>query len=243
MNLGIGLKLTQPRGGPAPWTPASLPDHVETWLGSMLGADASAIASWPGLTGTHTLAQGSAGNRPTVGVAAGKKYAILDGTDDWIEKSPYTQGGAAGHSVFAAIRMTASGSYPMLFTVAGAGIRELRCSADTRVLQFITNTSGSSVPIPAGLSVDTDYVVGVSVDFATDAVSLYVDGVEVATGTDSTDPVASPATALSIGARVGNTIFVTNVWPGRVYALAYCESPLTAGEVALLTAYLQEQMP
>jgi hypothetical protein len=227
-----------PQSAPA-WTPAALTGHVETWIGSMLGADASAIASWAGLTGTHALAQGTGASQPVVGTDTGKKYASFDGIDDWLVKGAYTQGSTAGHAVFAAIRMTANGNFPIFFDTLD-GFREFRCSGVTRIPQTVTNDGGGTVSNAAALTTGTDYVIGFSTDYSTDAVTLYLDGVSVATGTDNTNPAVRAAAYLSMGARSGGTL----PFPGRIYSLSYLECPaLSAANVALLTAYHQAQKP
>lgn len=220
------------------FTPADLTGFVEAWIGEDLPAAATA-ATWPGMTGTHTLSQGTGASCPQIATDTGKRYALFDGSDDFILKDPYTQGSTAGHSVFMAIRMTADGSFPMLF-VTNNGARELRCSGATRILEQIVNTGGGSVGDPAGeLVVGTDYVVGVTINFTTNAVSLYIDGVAVNTGTDSTDPSATQSVALSIGARTTGS----NPSPMRVYGAVYCEAGLSAAEVASVTSYLQALLP
>lgn len=236
--MHVGRRVQTGSSSANPFSPASLTNHVETWLGSSLGADASAIASWAGLTGTHTLLQGTGANQPVVASASGKKYAQFDGAAHFLEKAAYTQGSAAGYSIFAAIRIDADGSFPCVFGTS-ASIREFRCQSTLRQVEVVTDTGAGTVRDPGAISTATDYVIGCTTDFASDAVVIYRDGASVQTGTDNTNPVTSPALALTMGHRSGGALW----FPGRVYALTYCEAALTPAQVSLLTAYLDSQMP
>ena len=221
--------------------PADLTGFVEAWVGSSLSGVAATADTWPGLTGAHDLTQATAAARPQIETDAGKRYALFDGVDDFILKNPYTQGSAAGHSIFVSVRMTASGNFPIFFASRSA-VREMRCSGTSRIPQHTTNNGGGAVsaPDPGGvLTIGTDYVVGVTVDFATDAVAIYIDGVQVATGTDNTDPTSLTSSILCIGARSDGTLPL----PARVYGATYCEAALSPAEVASLTTYLQGLHP
>lgn len=216
------------------FSPADLSGHVETWIGATL-PESAAAATWPGLTGTHTLSQATGGFCPLIATDAGKRYALFDGTDDFMIKDPYTQGSAAGHSAFVAMRLGGNGNFPMVFTTANS-VRELRFNGTNRFLEWEDAGPGGATVDDVAVPTGEDHVVGVTAASG-GGVTLWLDGVAVATGTESGDYSATPSTALSLGNRVGGALYLPA--GSRVYAATFCEASLSAAEVALLNDYLK----
>lgn len=207
------------------WTPASVASHDSTWLGSSLGADASAIAAWATALGAaRTLAQGTGANQPAVVTSGGKKAARFDGADDWLSVAltlaqPCTVAVALNvRSVAAGNKRYLDSTDRLLFGTGAVG--GYQAYAGSTILNGSAAAAGTQVWI---------------VTFDGAAFSIEVDGVESLTGDPGT---AGTGGTLYLGAADAGA---TEPAPIDVFALSLFTAALSAGVKSLLLAYLQSQ--
>ena len=232
--------------GRQPFTPAALA-NVRVWLDSTRntfqettgsGATTPAVADNDPVGTIRDLVGGlypvapSSGKRPLIQTVNGLRVLQFDGVDDLLS-CVFTQVGTAGQFIAVRVKLTAAGSFPMIY-VARETARELRGTGSTGVPVSLTNggasgvTGGSSI-VGAWSTVIANH------DYALDTADLYVNGTLVATVADTTNPATAAATTAAVGDRPGTP---GNPFQGLVRHVVYGERKLTDAEVTQLNTFL-----
>lgn len=239
--------LSATGGGGPPFTPDLLA-NVAAWVDSTYynrqettGGSATTAAVADGdpvgtvkdrIGGLYPVAPGST-NRPTLRLVNGVAVLEFDGTDDRLSCS-FTQAGTAGQFIAVRIKVTAAGSFPMMY-VARDAARELRLQSTGGKPTTLTNSGGSGLISSGSSVVGAGWVTVIANhDYGADTAELFVNGVSVATGADTTDPATFAGNAIALGDRSSAGF----PFQGQLRHAVYGERALTAGEVAQLNSFL-----
>lgn len=246
---GLGLRLGLGAGGRRrAWTPARLP-ALALWLDPRAGCyvertgpattcgDGDPVGTWAARVGPAFVAP-SDSRRPIWRANAGTPYLQFDGVDDVLTASTLDLTGNTGLTAAAAARLTAAGSFPMIFlprsATYSAVYAELRgFSASGRVewnvnsLQSVTAAS----QVGAGVSLVGTY------DGA--ATRLYLNGADTGTGSSAAATIAATGPAFVGGRDTSGSLPLT----GRVGDVVCATAALAAADRALLVAFLGGRLP
>jgi PKD repeat protein len=223
---------------PALWLEASTTYCFTDAGGTVACADGDPVRVWKDRSGnSRDLSQGTLGNRPLYRANSGNPYVEFDGTDDFMSAA-YSPGALAGATMLASARLTANGSFPVIFTQR-PGETEFRGNAASRQISVTTSNGGGNVTDPSALATTTDYTIGFVTTYgAASGCSVYRDGTAVATGTDNSTTSATPTT-LNISGRSAGSL----PWVGRIYGLVFCPAAISGANVTLLHTYLAALHP
>lgn len=229
------------------WSPSSLGSSLRVWLDStkntfqeLTGASATTpavanndpVGTIKDVTGgLYPVAPGS-GNRPLIQLVNSIPVLQFDGVDDRMSCA-FTQSGTSGQFIALRIKLAVAGSFPMMY-VARETARELRGNSTTGIP--VTLTNGGAAGVVGVSSIAGSWVTLIANhDYTLDTADLWVNGVKVATGGDTTNAATTAATVVAVGDRPASP---GNPFQGLLRHALYGERVLTATEVAQLTAYL-----
>ena len=221
----------QSGGGAAAWTPASIAG-LQLWLDAAQIAglsDGDAVSTWADASGNaNDVTQGTASSRPTyqTNELNGKPCVRFDGVDDFLRCTTFSQ--AQPLTILCVSKLTET----------GIATRRMFDGATSRVLigqQFAPDLlffAGSTAPNYTGYTLPWPwrYYTGV---FNGASSQQFVNGASIGT--------ANPGTQALTDLLVGCGFYLgspTEFWLGDIAELIIYDSSLSAGNLALLHAYI-----
>jgi hypothetical protein len=244
--------------GGAAWTPESLPgllawydpsQNIFSDAGSTAAVLDDPVYQWAprnaGAAAALTGVQTTLGRRPLLKQGANGKYYIqLDGSDDAL-RTTYTDAFARDITVAAQFRTDDGGSHDayncVLSKNSGTAFKGWLFGFRSTTREFgVTSPSVASIAYSSAISDATWYRGVMTVGSAASAAyTIYLNGSSAATAT-TTDGQHIAGDTLLIGEDFTAT---GGSWKGRIGHIVLCSGVLSAGDLALLDAFFQAEMP
>lgn len=228
---GLGSRARkQPGGAAAAWDPSQITGVAEWWRADLgvTDAGAGAVSAWQGQIAGETLSQGTAAARPTLTTRDSQSVLSFDG-GDWLQGAFGTITLSLPYDIVVIGQLSADSGFQVFVDGDDVTNRAILCRRIGTWQLF----AGGFLAGPASSASEVALIGSVNASTTDSLVA-----------NDFTSPTTgNAANGVPDGLTVGGYFDGTNPLTGWVWEVILVDQAITAGDLALLGAYLDARYP